>query len=111
MMTKKGEFFRIRGVGGDRAFYRVLRRIPAGEKGGGEVQCALTWVEIVNQYLKINKYDCLKSGVKKCYCKVNDLFSCTFDACTFDCVAGNIKELSGEYSEFFEKEAGREKTN
>jgi hypothetical protein len=58
----------------------------------------LTWPQIVNNFLKKNYFDCLKSNDKKCYCQVDNLFQCAFDTCTFDCIPGKIKELSGEFT-------------
>ena len=53
----------------------------------------MTWVQIVNDYLKKNGFDCLKSNSKKCYCKINNLFNCAFDAGTFYCTPGKIENL------------------
>jgi hypothetical protein len=57
----------------------------------------LTWPQIANNFLKNNNFDCLKNNDKKCYCQVDGLFQCAFDAFTFYCTPGKIKELSGEF--------------
>ena len=57
----------------------------------------MTWVQIVNNYLKKNKFDCLTNTFKKCYCNVDNLFQCAFDSGTFDCKPGNVKELGKNF--------------
>jgi len=57
----------------------------------------MTWVQIVNDFLKKNKCDCLKNTDKECYCVIGNLFQCAFDCSTFDCVPGKIKDLSDDY--------------
>ena len=61
-------------------------------------QGGMTWVQIVKDHLEANRYDCLVSNDKKCYCKIGDLFNCAFDACTFNCFASNIKDLPDNYT-------------
>jgi hypothetical protein len=57
----------------------------------------MTWVQIVNDYLKKNKCDCLKNYSKRCYCKVDHLFICAFDAGSFCCEPGKVKAMEKEF--------------
>jgi hypothetical protein len=57
----------------------------------------MTWVNIVNNYLKNNKFDCLKNEGKRCYCKTDRLFNCPFDTSSFDCNPGKVKELEKDF--------------
>jgi hypothetical protein len=59
----------------------------------------LSWPQIINDFLKENGFDCLKNGSKKCYCRIDNLFNCSFDAYTFDCNPGNIRELENYFVE------------
>jgi hypothetical protein len=63
----------------------------------------LTWVEIVKDYLENNNYDCLNNGAQRCYCKINNIFPCNFDAHTFGCRAGNIKLLEDDYKKYLDE--------
>jgi hypothetical protein len=58
----------------------------------------MTWVQIVNDYLKKNGFDCIKSNNKECYCKIGNLFDCAFDCETFNCTAGKIADLPAYFT-------------
>jgi hypothetical protein len=61
----------------------------------------MTWVTILNNYLKKNGYDGLKNNIG-CYCKTGHLFDCAIDSHTFDCChAAKFKSDYYSYSKEF----------
>ena len=62
----------------------------------------MTWLTILNDYLKKNGYDGLKNNIG-CYCKTDHLFDCGMDAFVFEnCHAESFKSNYDSYNKEFE---------
>jgi hypothetical protein len=44
----------------------------------------MTWVQIIETWLKENGYNCLVDESNGCHCVIGNLFDCAIDAFTFE---------------------------